>query len=85
MNNSFMILLLLSFAFQSGWTNNNCIKWCNRMLDQVCGSDNVTYSNPCTFEIAQCEDPSLTKKNDGKCTCEQNCQYAGFRKVCGSD
>ncbi|ETV81995.1 hypothetical protein H257_05523 [Aphanomyces astaci] len=40
---------------------------CTRELDPVCGSDDVTYFNPCTFKFAQCNNPNLTLHARGRC------------------
>lgn len=44
-----------------------CMKPCTREFRPICGSDNKTYSNPCTFSIAQCRYPGITKVRDGPC------------------
>lgn len=33
----------------------------------MCGSDKVTYSNPCLLQKAQCVDSAVTKAYDGAC------------------
>ncbi|ETV75338.1 hypothetical protein H257_10200 [Aphanomyces astaci] len=63
---------------------------CTRELDFVCGSDGVSYTNPCFFRFAQCDNPKLTLHAGGKCVTKEEC--AGPRVctreldyVCGSD
>lgn len=40
------------------------------MPNVVCGSDNVTYENSCTFRLAQCADPTLKEAARGGCSSE---------------
>lgn len=44
-----------------------CNQFCDRVLDPVCGSDNITYNNKCLFEYAKCLNPSLTLKSEDSC------------------
>ena len=45
-----------------------CPQICTRELDLVCGSDNLTYSNPCEMRVASCEKQELiTKTYSGRC------------------
>merc|ERR1719193_2745573 len=49
----------------------DCQKPCPRFIGEICASDNNTYWNKCTFEIAKCEAKlygvTLTMKNNGPC------------------
>ncbi|KAK9173220.1 Kazal-type serine protease inhibitor domain protein [Cryptosporidium meleagridis] len=36
---------------------------CSSILIPICGSDGVTYRNPCEFKRARCRDPSLRRAN----------------------
>ncbi|ETV89680.1 hypothetical protein H257_00871 [Aphanomyces astaci] len=37
------------------------------ILNFVCGSDGISYGNPCTFRFAQCGNPNLTLHSLGPC------------------
>ncbi|KAF0716520.1 Aste57867_2802 [Aphanomyces stellatus] len=52
----------------------------------ICGSDGVTYINPCVFDAAQCKDAGLTVMHAGECpACRPSptCNQTGA--VCGSN
>jgi len=49
-----------------GFTNP-CDKPCSRELNPLCGSDGISYGNPCLFEIGQCQYPHLTLTHKGNC------------------
>jgi hypothetical protein len=40
-------------------TDDDCLKACPRHIDYVCGTDGVTYINPCLMEIAACMNPEV--------------------------
>lgn len=58
---------------------------CSQQYDPVCGSDGVTYSNSCMFELANDNDRSVTATK-GECptVSSQVCSPIGD-PVCGSD
>lgn len=44
-----------------------CNPMCERVYDPICGSDGVTYANPCLLEYAGCRNPSIQPFGAGKC------------------
>nr|ATU82681.1 venom Kazal domain protein 2 [Pristhesancus plagipennis] len=40
---------------------------CNRVKREVCGTDGITYLNPCWLKCAAATNPSLKKAYDGPC------------------
>ncbi|GMF48050.1 unnamed protein product [Phytophthora fragariaefolia] len=44
-----------------------CNPMCERIYDPICGSDGITYANPCLLEYAECRNPSIKPFGTGKC------------------
>lgn len=45
----------------------NCMKPCPRNISYVCGSDGITYVNPCAFDIADCKAGGKLESKPGEC------------------
>lgn len=56
---------LKKFSFFSEKTK--CNRGCPFNWEPQCGSDGKTYSNKCTFEVAQCHDQSIRLVQEGPC------------------
>ncbi|XP_073990280.1 serine protease inhibitor dipetalogastin-like [Rhodnius prolixus] len=46
---------------------DTCTRKCNHLKRLVCGTDGVTYENPCMFKCAQQVKPSLKMAHMGHC------------------
>merc|ERR1712235_214401 len=69
-------------AAQAGTT---CMYMCPMYLEEVCGSDGITYGNQCQLEREiSCGNAGITKVNDGPCECHVACPMI-LNPVCGSD
>jgi hypothetical protein len=46
-----------------------CPEGCPKVYDPVCGSDHLTYDNPCLLKLAACQNPNLnlTQVTEGPC------------------
>lgn len=62
-------------------------KFCPLYYDPVCGSDGVTYSNMCFFNIAKDSNHKLRVAHEGACIPEDcDCEVIQeYNPVCGSD
>ncbi|XP_047472634.1 turripeptide Lol9.1-like [Penaeus chinensis] len=63
-----------------------CQTLCPQHYQPVCGSNGVTYSNDCSLSVANCMNPPITKRHDGKCRslCPEACGY-NYDPVCGNN
>ncbi|KAI5637780.1 kazal-type serine protease inhibitor domain-containing protein [Phthorimaea operculella] len=64
-----------------------CNSYCPR-YSPICGSDGITYPNPCIFDCAQNGNPSLEVREYGECSEEElpscACPFS-YQPLCGSD
>jgi hypothetical protein len=58
-----------------------CPQYCNRMLDQVCGTDYKVYGNECMLNIEACKNTLVSKLNHGTCKCPKKCPEE-YKPVC---
>merc|ERR1712131_217331 len=64
---------------------HNMYVYVSMYLEEVCGSDGITYGNQCQLERENlCGNAGITKVNDGPCECHVACPMI-LDPVCGSD
>ncbi|KAK8383675.1 hypothetical protein O3P69_015846 [Scylla paramamosain] len=86
-----------STQLSSSSSSSSCQQACTREFKPLCGSDGVTYSNPCTLEVANCKsrargEVDVMLEFEGPCVaalprgpdCVGLCDRM-YRPVCGSD
>ncbi|XP_063888118.1 agrin-like isoform X2 [Scylla paramamosain] len=86
-----------STQLSSSSSSSSCQQACTREFKPLCGSDGVTYSNPCTLEVANCKsrargEVDVMLEFEGPCVaalprgpdCVGQCDRM-YRPVCGSD
>ena len=73
------VLVMEHFHTTFNFLCTDCQKPCPRFIGEICASDNNTYWNKCTFEIAKCEAKlygvTLTVKNNGPCNSKHPGNY----------
>ena len=73
------VLVMEHFHTTFNFLCTDCQKRCPRFIGEICASDNNTYWNKCTFEIAKCEAKlygvTLTVKNNGPCNSKHPGNY----------
>ncbi|KAI8847865.1 hypothetical protein BC829DRAFT_230824 [Chytridium lagenaria] len=74
-------------------TGPGCAVRCNtQLVEEVCGTDGVTYQNSCLLLTASCGKPELKVASTGKCAappsgpgCNLRCNTQLVEEVCGTD
>ncbi|KAJ3201159.1 hypothetical protein HDU67_001522 [Dinochytrium kinnereticum] len=88
-----VITIVEEGACDKGYDQKQCEESsCASIFQPVCGSDGVTYPNPCSLSVAACKNPSISKASDEACpekkpSCQVTNCVTGFiaAPVCGSD
>jgi hypothetical protein len=77
----FSLEFFFHFSFNGKWTicrltqiyacilepPGDCLKICSMNWKPLCGTDGITYSNKCDFEIGKCKDAGLWIAKEGTC------------------
>ncbi|KAK7088062.1 hypothetical protein V1264_022032 [Littorina saxatilis] len=68
---AFLLLGVLVFETEARSPMCQSNRACTRHLEYVCGSDSITYSNPCVLLAAKDCDPSIEQVSDTCCDNEE--------------
>ncbi|KAJ3204387.1 hypothetical protein HDU67_009548 [Dinochytrium kinnereticum] len=91
-----ILIAITALTFTNASPLPNCSLRCNTdLVDEVCGSDSVTYKNACLLATASCSNPSITELHKGRCDssapeptgpgCAVRCNTQLVKEVCGTD
>ncbi|EGZ19642.1 hypothetical protein PHYSODRAFT_490751 [Phytophthora sojae] len=63
-----LVIVDASAAGTSGTDGSDCsVIYCANESNLVCGSNGITYLNPCEFDKAKCRDSGLKVAYNGRC------------------